>query len=119
MFVANNTFYEIGYLSTTKTKIPFNNITNKFNYADGTTAEFQQVGIFRFLSNVLDKKEMSYTFKNNRFRKIFGSDTGIYSIDESHFLKDIRFKFIGNYYHQVFCNTASILNINNKFDISP
>jgi hypothetical protein len=83
----------------------------RFRYIEGTAATFQRVGIFRFWQSALDQKEMVMTFKNNRFRKIYAGDTGIYSIEEAPNLKDIRFEFIGNYYHEVFCNTAGILSI--------
>jgi hypothetical protein len=61
---------------------------------------------------------MVMTFKNNRFRKIYAHETGIYHLDVTEF-KDIRMQMSNNYYHEIFTGVAGILGIDSKTVKSP
>jgi hypothetical protein len=56
---------------------------------------------------------MVMTFKNNRFRKIYAHEAGIYHLAMTEF-KDIRMHMSNNYYHEIFTGLAGILGIDSK-----
>jgi len=49
-------------------------------------------------------------FKNNRFKKIFAKNVGVYSLWPEDF-SDIRFLMEGNSYSNIFGNDASVLSM--------
>lgn len=56
---------------------------------------------------------MVNTFKNNRFRKIYASQAGIYSIQAKKY-RDIRMNLFSNYYYDIFCQETAILSLDHK-----
>ena len=123
MTVTDNVFFDIGYL-TVKTSsqqmfLPYNrsSTARRLPFAPGPISRHQRVGIF-LLQNELSEAGIVNIFRGNRFRKIYGHHAGIYYV-QTKSSRSIRMHLEGNYYHEVFGDTASIMGIQHGQAIAP
>ena len=123
MTITDNVFFDIGYLnirtSSQQMLLPYNasSTARRMPFATGPVSRYQRVGIF-LLQNELSMPGMVNTFRGNRFRKIYGHHAGIYFVQTSGF-RSIRMHLEGNYYHEVFGDTAGIMGIEHGQAVAP
>ena len=116
----NNIFFNIGFKATKEDRLNLPVIpppaTKLFDFTSEQIERYQEVGIFAFFENSLEKPGQVHLIKNNSFRKIFAGYCGILNVEHwSLALSDVRIHMIGNYYYEVFAAEAAILRVESKF----